>query len=87
MVAEESEPDYDILWRGTVSSTQQLHDLAQIEESLPPWILEYLLLNKLPASVVPPAKISFVMCPYIFKEGEQGDQLPELLNTCVLGRP
>ena len=42
------------------------------------WLLECLLLNKVPA--IPITKISFVLLPYREPEGET---LPELLNTYV----
>ncbi|KAH8824754.1 hypothetical protein DL96DRAFT_1614982 [Flagelloscypha sp. PMI_526] len=81
MIAEESDPDFETIYRGTVSSTQQHHDLQLIEHSLPHWVLEYLLLNKLPENITTPAKLSFVMCPYVPKEEDNIEQLPELLNT------
>lgn len=43
------------------------------------WLLECLLLNKIPASS-PQVKISFVLLPWPHRDPD-GEQLPELLNT------
>ena len=52
--------------------------MRQLEEAMPMWLLECLLQNKIPA--IPITKVSFVLLPYREPDGEQ---LPELLNTCV----
>ena len=48
---------------------------------MPFWLLEYLLVNKIPP--IPTIKVSFVLLPYLSKDPNE-EQLPELLNTYVL---
>lgn len=54
-----------------------MSDLRALEDTMPLWLLEYLLTNKVPA--VPVQKISFVLLPWPDDE----ETLPELLNTWV----
>ncbi|OCH87028.1 hypothetical protein OBBRIDRAFT_736896 [Obba rivulosa] len=74
MISEESLAGWTTLYRGNVSSTSG--DVQALEEAMPVWLLECLLVNKVPP--VPVNKISFVLLPY---KGPSGEQLPELLNT------
>jgi WD repeat-containing protein 48 len=48
-----------------------------LEEAMPTWLLEYLLLNQ---ASVPQNKLSFILLPWANKDPD-GEQLPELLNT------
>ncbi|KAG6900019.1 hypothetical protein C0993_004202 [Termitomyces sp. T159_Od127] len=75
-ISEEALPSYMTVYRGTVASTK--HDVQVLEGAMPRWLLEYLLLNKIP-TIPPHQKISFVLLPCPMPDGE--DQLPELLNT------
>ncbi|RDX42109.1 hypothetical protein OH76DRAFT_144992 [Lentinus brumalis] len=74
LISEEAPSGWHTLYRGYVSSTA--NDVRQLEESMPMWLLECLLLNKVPT--IPVTKLSFVLLPY--KEPD-GETLPELLNT------
>ncbi|KAH7889662.1 hypothetical protein F5I97DRAFT_1996070 [Phlebopus sp. FC_14] len=76
MMSDESYPGWKTIYRGSVSSTWT--DIYTLEETMPLWLLEYLLFNKLvtPQSV----KISFVLLPWSNPD-PTGVQLPELLNT------
>lgn len=56
-------------------------DARVLEEVMPFWLLEYLLINKIPP--IPTVKISFVLLPYKSKDPNE-EPLPELLNTYVL---
>ncbi|GLB43006.1 putative protein with domain of unknown function (DUF3337) [Lyophyllum shimeji] len=76
LMSEEAAPSFVTVYRGTVSSTKQ--DVRALEEAMPLWLLEYLLLNKIPPLPAHP-KISFVLLPWPTPNPE--DQLPELLNT------
>ncbi|KAI0321741.1 hypothetical protein OF83DRAFT_1161620 [Amylostereum chailletii] len=76
IIAEEHPAGWSNIYRGTVASAAE--DVQALEETMPMWLLEYLLLAKAPA--VPITKVGFVLLPYQSKEpGEE--QLPELLNT------
>ncbi|KAH9931751.1 hypothetical protein B0H21DRAFT_699788 [Amylocystis lapponica] len=75
-ISEEAQSGWTTLYRGHVSSTGA--DARTLEEVMPMWLLEYLLLNKVPP--VPVHKISFVLLPFPNKD-PNGEQLPELLNT------
>lgn len=77
LISEEAPSGWFTLYRGHVASTGS--DARALEETMPLWLLECLLLNKVPA--IPIAKMSFVLLPY--KEPD-GEQLPELLNTYVV---
>ncbi|KAI0067430.1 WD40 repeat-like protein [Artomyces pyxidatus] len=75
-ISEEVSSGWKVIYRGTVSSTGP--DSYVLEETMPMWLLEYLLLSKAPPITI--TKIGFVLLPYPSKEpGEE--QLPELLNT------
>lgn len=76
LIAEEAQPSYTMLYRGTVSQTH--HDVEALEEAMPLWLLEYLLRNQIPPSA-PTSKISFVLIPWNRDPGQE--PLPELLNT------
>ena len=69
--------DFRTLYRGSVNNTG--HDVHLLEEAMPLWLMEYLLLNKIPGNGVQPVKVSFILLPWPSKDGE-GEQLPELLN-------
>jgi len=75
IIAEEATSGWTTLYRGQVSSTGA--DMHVLEDVMPMWLLEYLLVNRVPA--VPLNKISFVLLPFPAKDPR--DQLPELLNT------
>lgn len=78
LLSEEATPTYKTLYRGLVASTQ--HDLQILEEAMPLWLAEYLLLNKLPP-ITPLAKLSFVLLPW--NKGAEAEPLPEVLNSYV----
>ncbi|KAJ7591000.1 hypothetical protein C8J56DRAFT_1003600 [Mycena floridula] len=76
LISEEAPSGYKMVYRGTVSSTAL--DIGLLEDEMPVWLVEYLLLNRIP--VLPTqAKMSFVLLPWPAKGDEE--QLPELLNT------
>ncbi|KAH0830595.1 hypothetical protein J3R83DRAFT_2050 [Lanmaoa asiatica] len=76
MMSDESYPSWKAVYQGSVSTTWA--DTHALEESMPLWLLEYVLLNR---AVVPPAsKISFVLLPWPNPDPD-GEQLPELLNA------
>lgn len=80
IISEESASGSTPLYRGTVGNVGV--DAAQLEETMPAWLLEFLLTNKAPAA--PVTKVSFVLLPAQIPPGmrsEYGDTLPELLNT------
>lgn len=74
LISEEAPSSWLTLYRGQVSSTAS--DARSLEETMPLWLLECLLQNKVPT--IPITKISFVLLPY---QEPDGEQLPELLNT------
>lgn len=76
LISEECPSGWATLYRGQVSSTGQ--DARTLEEVMPFWLLEYLLVNKIPP--IPTIKVSFVLLPYRSKDPNE-EQLPELLNT------
>ncbi|KAJ7446692.1 hypothetical protein FB451DRAFT_1536921, partial [Mycena latifolia] len=76
LVEEEAAQGFTTLYRGTVGSTAA--DTHALEEAMPLWLVEYLLLNHMP-SAPPQVKISFVLLPWVGRDGEE--TLPELLNT------
>lgn len=81
MMSDESYPGWKTVYRGSVSTTWA--DIYTLEESMPLWLLEYVLLNK---AVVPHAsKISFVLLPWPNPDPD-GEKLPELLNVYVISR-
>ncbi len=71
LIAEECAPGWAIVYRGTVTSVGTTDDLAALEDALPVWLLEYLLLGRTPQVAI--VKIQFALLP-----GE--DSLPELVN-------
>jgi WD repeat-containing protein 48 len=71
IVAEERAPGWTIVYRGTVTSAGTMEDLAVLEDALPTWLLEYLLLGRTPQIGI--IKIQFALLP-----GEES--LPELVN-------
>ncbi|KAG6332035.1 hypothetical protein ID866_7055 [Astraeus odoratus] len=75
MISDESYPGWKTVYRGSVSSTWA--DVYTLEETIPLWLLEYLLLNK----TSPPlnVKLSFVLLPWPNPE-LGGETLPVLLN-------
>ncbi|KAF9466659.1 hypothetical protein BDZ94DRAFT_1186716 [Collybia nuda] len=75
-ISEEASPSFSTIYRGTVSSTK--NDVQALEEAMPMWLIEYLLMDKSPPTPAL-AKISFVLLPWPTKDPK--DQLPELLNT------
>ena len=78
IMSDESYPGWKTVYRGSVSTTWA--DVYALEETMPLWLLEYVLFNK--AAVPPPSKISFVLLPWPNPE-PNGEQLPELLNVYV----
>nr|GAT43609.1 predicted protein [Mycena chlorophos] len=79
LIEEEAEPAFKTVYRGTVGSTGSSGDIHALEEAMPLWLIEYLLLHRMP-STPPQVKLSFVLLPWVDKEHRE-DQLPELLNT------
>lgn len=77
IISEEAAPSYTTIYRGIAGNTTHL-DVQALEETMPMWLVEYLLLNKVPPSV-PLAKISFVLMPW--NRDPDVEPLPELLNT------
>jgi len=66
------------MYRGTVASAGTTDDVETLEDTLPVWLLEYLLLGRAPQVGV--VKIGFVLLP--MQSGVPGDEiLPELVNT------
>ena len=79
LISEEGVSGFTTVYRGTVGSTA--YDMHILEEAMPMWLIEYLLMNKTLSSP-PQIKISFVLLPWQGKDAE-GGPLPELLNTFV----
>lgn len=78
-ISEEASPSCTTVYRGTVGSVR--YDVQALEKAMPLWLLEYLLLNKLPPLPPPHPKMTFMLIPCPAKDGEEA--LPELLNECV----
>jgi WD repeat-containing protein 48 len=76
LISEEASPSFTTVYRGSVAFTK--YDVQILEEAMPMWLIEYLLMNKIPPPS-PPIKISFVLMPWPTKDPEE--RLPELLNT------
>ncbi|KAF5335676.1 hypothetical protein D9611_009691 [Ephemerocybe angulata] len=76
LITEEAAPAYRVVYRGHVASIH--HDTAALEEVMPMWLAEYLLLSKVPPSA-PLAKFSFILLPW--NKDPDVEPLPELLNT------
>ena len=79
LISEEAAPAYRVVYRGHVTSMH--HDLATLEDVMPLWLAEYLLLNKIPPAA-PPTKLSFILLPW--NKDPDVEPLPELLNTYVV---
>lgn len=78
LVAEERAHGWAIVYRGTVASAGAIDDVETLEDAMPVWLLEYLLLGRAPQVGV--VKIGFVLLP--LQSGVSGDEvLPELVNT------
>jgi WD repeat-containing protein 48 len=71
LVAEERAPGWAIVYRGTIASAGTTEDLAALEDALPVWLLEYLLLGRTP-------QVAFVKIQFALLPGEES--LPELVN-------
>jgi WD repeat-containing protein 48 len=71
LVAEERAPGWSIVYRGTVASAGTTGDVTVLEDAIPVWLLEYLLLGRTPPVAV--VKVQFALLP-----GEES--LPELVN-------
>jgi WD repeat-containing protein 48 len=71
LIAEEHAHGWAIAYHGTVASAGAAGDVATLEDAMPTWLLEYLLLGRAPQVAV--VKIQFALLP-----GEE--QLPELVN-------
>ncbi|KAH9958413.1 hypothetical protein BC827DRAFT_1219400 [Russula dissimulans] len=71
LVAEERAHGWATVYRGTVASAGSAVDVAALEDVMPVWLLEYLLLARAPQVAI--VKIQFALLP-----GE--DTLPELVN-------
>ena len=79
LISEECASGRATVYRGQVASTGA--DSRTLEEVMPFWLLEYLLVNKIPP--IPTVKVSFILLPYKGKDPSD-EQLPELLNTYVI---
>ena len=78
LVAEERAHGWAIVYRGTVASVGNADDVETLEDAMPIWLLEYLLLGRTPQVAV--VKIGFVLIP--IQSGLPGEEaLPELVNT------
>ncbi|KIJ17442.1 hypothetical protein PAXINDRAFT_168100 [Paxillus involutus ATCC 200175] len=75
MISDESYPGWKTVYRGSVSTTWA--DTHTLEETMPLWLLEYVLFNRAVASQA--IKISFVLLPWPNPDPD-AEQLPELLN-------
>ena len=78
LISEEATPAYRTIYRGQVATTN--YDVSALEDAMPLWLAEYLLLNKVPPAA-PPAKVSFILLPWT--KDLDVEPLPELLNTYV----
>ncbi|THH05585.1 hypothetical protein EW145_g4683 [Phellinidium pouzarii] len=80
IVSEDLSSGWMPMYRGSVGTTAA--DIHILEDALPEWILEFLLMSKAP--VAPVTKMSFVLLPVqipLNARAEYGDTLPELLNS------
>lgn len=76
-ISEEISPSFfTTVYRGSVANTK--YDVQILEEAMPMWLIEYLLMSKMPP-LSAPIKISFVLIPWPTKDPKE--RLPELLNT------
>lgn len=79
LISDEGHQNHLTVYRGTVGGTS--FDLRSLEDSMPFWLMSYLLQNKTP-TMPPVSKLSFVLLPWVSKDPEV-ETLPELLNTYV----
>jgi len=78
LISDEVYPGWRTVYRGSVSTTWA--DVHKLESTMPLWLAEYLLFNKITG---PPAvKVSFVLLPWVGTDSGY-DALPELLNSSV----
>ncbi|OJA18527.1 hypothetical protein AZE42_06653 [Rhizopogon vesiculosus] len=76
MISDEVYPGWRTVYRGSVSTTWA--DVYKLESTMPLWLGEYLLFNKITG---PPAvKVSFVLLPWAGTDSGY-EALPELLNS------
>ena len=61
LIAEERTPGWAIMYRGTVASAGTTGDVAVLEDTMPVWLLEFLLLGR--AQQVPSVKLWFTLAP------------------------
>jgi WD repeat-containing protein 48 len=78
LISDEVYPGWRTVYRGSVSTTWA--DVYKLESTIPLWLAEYLLFNKI--TTPPPVKVSFVLLPWPGTEHGH-EPLPELLNTSV----
>jgi WD repeat-containing protein 48 len=71
LIAEERTHGWTTVYRGTVASAGTAGDVTTLEDAMPTWLLEYLLLGRAPLIAV--VKLQFALLP-----GEE--HLPELVN-------
>lgn len=76
VISEEAAPSPRTLYRGHIASTQ--YDVKALDEAVPLWLAECLLLNRLPP-MAPQPKISFVLLPW--NKDPDVEPLPEMLNS------
>ncbi|KAG0697829.1 hypothetical protein DFH29DRAFT_811144 [Suillus ampliporus] len=76
LISDEVYPGWRTVYRGSVSTTWA--DVYKLESTIPLWLAEYLLFNKITSP--PVVKVSFVLLPWPGTEPGYV-QLPELLNT------
>jgi WD repeat-containing protein 48 len=78
LIAEERAHGWAIVYRGTVASAGTIDDVETLEDAMPVWLLDYLLLGRSPQVGV--VKIGFLLLP--LQSRVPGDEvLPELVNT------
>ena len=70
-IAEERAHGWATLYRGTIASAGSADDVATLEDAMPVWLLEYLLLEGAPQVAI--IKIQFALLPV-------DEQLLELVN-------
>jgi WD repeat-containing protein 48 len=61
LIAEERAPGWAIVYRGTIASAGTTGDVAVLEDAMPVWLLEFLLLGRSPQ--VPSIKLWFTLAP------------------------
>ncbi|KAG2126054.1 hypothetical protein DEU56DRAFT_743233 [Suillus clintonianus] len=76
LISDEVYPGWRTVYRGCVSTTWA--DVYKLESTVPLWLAEYLLFNKITSP--PVVKVSFVLLPWPGTELGH-EPLPELLNT------